>query len=110
MLWACAALQHPLAAPELEVVAADWARALLRQFEGGSDESRAQHMANAAWSYARLRLNPLGGALLGAVVDAVSRAPGSFTVQNLANVTLAAGIVQHALPAAAVDAVRCALW
>ena len=105
MLWACAALQHQLAAPELEALATGWAHALLRHFEGGG-ESRAQHMANAVWSYARLRLNPLGGALLTMVVDAVTRAPASFTVQNIANITLAAGIVQHPLPAAALDAVR----
>lgn len=109
ILWACAALQHPLAAPDLEALANDWAPALLRHFEAGG-ESRAQHMANAAWAYARLRLNPLGGGLLDVVVNAVAQAPGSFSVQNIANVTLAAGIVQHTLPAAAIDAVRTGIF
>ncbi len=58
-----------------------------------------------AWSCARLRVNPCDGALLDAAFAELAANPSGFSVQNMANIILAAGILQHHIPQPVVDLV-----
>lgn len=56
MLWALATLQHPLQPPQLLAdFSQEWTRRLLDPARR-SDSGRTQHLANLAWSLARLRV------------------------------------------------------
>ena len=105
ILWALATLQHELPENILRDVSDEFARLALAQL-GSAEPGRERHLANMAWACARLRVNPLGGGLLNAACAELVANPGSFSVQNMANIVLAAGILQHPFPQAAVDLVR----
>ena len=70
-----------------------------------SGTRRERHLANMAWSCARLRVNPCNGALLDAACAELVANPNGFSVQNMANIVLAAGILQHPIPQPVVDLV-----
>jgi hypothetical protein len=106
MLWACVTLQHALSPAALRGLATDWAAAVLAALEAGGEAARPQHISNALWSFSRLRLNPLGGALMDAAGEAIARQPAAFSLQNMSNILLSAAIVQHPLPPAVLDVVR----
>ena len=108
ILWACVLLQHPMPPETLHSINTDWAGALLRTYDA-VEGNRAQHVSNAAWSFARLRLNPLNGALLDATAAAVAQDADAFSLQNLANIVLSFGILQHPLPQPVIGLVRCPL-
>ncbi|BDA42502.1 probable RAP domain-containing protein, chloroplastic at C-terminar half [Coccomyxa sp. Obi] len=104
MLWALATLQHELPEAVLHDVSEEFVRLALCQLST-PEAGRERHLANMAWSCARLRVNPCDGALLDAVCAELVANPNAFSVQNMANIVLSAGILQHPVPQPVVDLV-----
>lgn len=104
LMWALANLQHELPEAVLREVSEEFSRLALRmQSRPGAPRERL--LANMVWACARLRVNPLDGALLRAACALMLDNPQGFLLQHMSNLVLAAGILQHPLPPALVHLV-----